>query len=60
MFSTSFNYTGKLYSIIDNNGKQVMTGIISNGTTTVNTNNLPTGNYFIQIQEVSKALSIIK
>lgn len=60
MFNAPSSYAGKPYSVIDSNGKQVLTGITSNGTTTINTNNLPAGNYYIQIQEVRKALSIIK
>jgi len=58
--NTNSDYTGKCYYIIDGNGKQVLTGIISNGTTAVNIDNLPAGNYYIQLEGVRKTLSIIR
>ena len=60
MINTHSNYTGKPYSRIDYSGKLVLTGIIANGTTTVNTNDLPAGNYYLQILDEKRALSIIK
>lgn len=60
MLRTPSCYAGKPYFIIDNNGKQVLGGVVSNGTTTVTTSHLPVGNYYIQVQDVRKVLSIIK
>lgn len=57
---TPSGFAGKPYAIVDNSGKPVITGIVANGATTVDTSNLPAGNYYIQIQEIKKALSIIK
>lgn len=60
MIRASSNYVGKPYAIIDNNGKRVLNGIISDGTTTIDINHLPSGNYYIQVQDIRKVLSIIK